>query len=205
MYANESQKPENNDDLQKLWQQSIHNDSIKLKAGQMILDIKKEVQRIEYIFPSGKWSVDLVLIFMAVRGTVRLFNGIEIGDTNKIIFAVADMIFWSLLAVRQIIVDINTSRFNENNERGYCRKQLERIRLQIMYIRYLSPFLTTILTLALLLSMWLDFRVWWALFYCCCIGLGVYMEILNQSLVKEKLLPLRNKLESALQQLNEKA
>lgn len=205
MHANESQEPKSNDDLQQLWQQSIHNESIKLKAGQMILDIKQEVQRIEYIFPSGKWSVDLVLIFMAVRGVVRLFNGIEIGDTNKIIFAVADMIFWSLLAIRQIIVDNKTSHFNENNERGYCRKQLERIRLQIMYMRYLSPFLSTVLTLALLLSMWLDFRVWWALFYCCGIGVIVYMELSNRSLVKEKLLPLRDKLESALQHLNEKA
>lgn len=205
MHANESQEPKSNDDLQQLWQQSIHNESIKLKARQMILDIKQEVQRIEYIFPSGKWSVDLVLIFMAVRGIVRLFNGIEIGDTNKIIFAVADIIFWSLLAMRQIIVDNKTSHFNENNERGYCRKQLERIRLQIMYMRYLSPFLSTVLTLALLLSMWLDFRVWWALFYCCGIGVIVYMELSNRSLVKEKLIPLRDKLESALQHLNEKA
>lgn len=204
MRANESQEPKSNDDLQQLWQQSIHNESIKLKKEKMIHDINKQIKLIDFMLPSGRWSVSLFMIFMAVRGIVKLLKGIDIGDEDKIIFGVADFICFSALAIRSIIVDIKTSHFNENNERDYCRKQLARIKLQIFYVQYLSPFLLVICSIALVLSMVLDFQLWKAAL----VGFGIFTFMFviyfDRDQLQNKLLPLRDKLESALQHLNEK-
>ena len=189
--------------LQEMWQQSITNDAVTFNEREVMANIQREIRLLSHHLPPRSWSVIAFFIFLLARAIALAVKGFEIGDASKILWGYTGIIFWSIFAARHILVRAITYKFDMSSYSDFLTGWLVRVKQEIFYQITISPYLIAMLIFSTVISLWFDARLWLVASYVLLLSIVIVLEIKARDFAKNELEPLRNKLESALQQLNE--
>lgn len=207
MQNEDSQNKNDNElhDLRSLWQESTTQESINIKETAMFQKIYRPISNFELEFGTGK---DRTLVAYSILTGVWAFSLFKDIQHNAGIYEIAfhtiAMFFGIGMVLFHYWIRKKTSHYDQSSLQDYMEMNLWRVEQQLILEYRVFPaamiilfvFLTLYLTDDLNLSNKLLFGTVMVILF-----LGLYAYRKNR--VKDLLKPLRDKLQSALQQLNE--
>lgn len=189
-------------DLQQLWQKSTTNESFTIKERAMMTRINKEISNFNLFFGTGQWGQIILDSSLFCIFTLELLDAIWHNKPDKIAFRLAFMLTALSFLVFHGTVKFKMRTFNQNNNRECIQMQLMRVEQEIKFREKTTPLLSPVIFGLLILGIWNDLPLWSIILL---VTLFIPLQIANFSkkLIPKELYPLRDKLQSALQQLNE--
>ncbi len=189
-------------DLQQLWQESTTNESFTIKERAMMTHINKEISNFNLLFGTGQWGQIILDSSLFCIFTLELLEAIWHNKPDKIAFRLAFMLTALSFLVFHGTVKFKMRTFNHNTSREYLQMQLMRVKQEINFREKTTPLLSPVIFGLLILGFWNDLPLWSIILL---VILFISLQIANFSkkLISKELYPLRDKLQSALQQLNE--
>ncbi len=198
----QSEKDEVLRDLQNLWHESTNKETLKIQEKAMLKDIQKQMQLVDFLLPSGGWSVIALQLFLMVKVMVATYQSILHEDTNKIILGFMITLVLLAWAGRNILARVKIDAFDTNNQRDFLHRQLARVQTEIFYQTKILPYLLIIIFASFTASLWFKFEVS-KIINCLTVLVLMVLQFTHKGSGQDKLIPMRDKLQSALQQLNE--
>ena len=190
-------------DLQQLWQQTITTNSLKIKEREMVQDIQQQMGTFEKKFgfgaSRGVQSIVIVIITIILNYFLQTFL---FGWKNSGLISLFAASIFALLFGYQVITKRQMRHFDMRNLYDYFTFSLMRVRRQMLVQILYVPFV-----IIALFVIWFTSDKGKAV---STLGAIIISSIIIAGLstflaweYKHKLIPLRDKLQSALQQLNE--
>ncbi len=199
MLSDDSSGSKQIQDLQKMWQQTTTNDSLKIKEREMVNNIQYQMDRFDAKFGLGTLKnssmagfMTLMFIFIATRDFVR-------GSGANIPFIILAVI-QGILFLFHTVTRLQQRKYDMSDARDYFTYNLERVKLQLLWMK-IVPLLLAPLFVAIYFHYPADQSspIWITILTAIpIIGTGYFIW-----LYRYQIIPLRDKLQSALQQLNE--
>lgn len=189
-------------DLQQLWQESTTNESFTIQERVMMARINKEVSNFNLLFGTGQWGQIILNGFLLCIIALELLDAIWHNKPDKIAFRLALMLTMLSFFIFYGMVKFKMRSFNQNNNQECIQMQLMRVEQEIKFREKTTPLLGPVIFGLLILGLWNDLPLWSIILL---VTLFIPLQIANFSkkLIPKELYPLRDKLQSALQQLNE--
>ncbi len=134
---NNEQSAEELNDLKNLWQQTITNDSLKIKEREMLREIQYDMDTFDEKFGFGTWKqviftglMSVMMILMSMKQTLQISKSIFL---LLAIMSPIQFIFhlWTKLEKR---------KYDLFKTEDYYTYNLERVRRQMAWLRYSSGF-----------------------------------------------------------------
>lgn len=192
-------------DLQQLWQESTKNESINIKEQAMMKSINPQLANFEAEFGTGKKRTVLAYGLLTCLWAFDLIQDIRQNEgIYEIIFHAVALLFGVGMLVFHYWVHRNTSHNDESSMQSYVEMNLWRIEQQLRLEDRIFPIAMAIMLVFLTLDITADFSVWHTFLFGMMMTIafiGIYAY--RKGRVDDLLKPLRDKLQSALQQLNE--
>lgn len=192
-------------DLQQLWQESAKNESINIKEQTMIKSMNPQLSNFEVEFGTGKKRTVLAYGLLTCIWAFDLIQDIRQNEgIYEIIFHAVALLFGASMLFFHFWVHRNTSHYDESSMQSYVEMNLWRTEQQLRLEHRVFPIAMAILFAFLTLDITADFSLWHTFLFgmmMTIIFIGIYAY--RKGRVGDLLKPLRDKLQSALQQLNE--
>jgi len=190
-------------DLQQLWQQTITTNSLKIKEREMLQDIQQQMETFEKKFGFGAsrgiQSIVMVIITIILNSFVQTFL---FGWKNSGLISLLSASIFALFLGYQLFTKRQMRHFDMRNSHDYFKLNLMRVRRQMLVQILYVPFV-----IIALFVIWFttdkgkDVSTLEAIIISSIVIAGLSTFLAWE--YKHKLIPLRDKLQSALQQLNE--
>lgn len=204
MQNDESQNEEDKylGDLRSLWQESTTKESINIKEQAMMSRIRVEMNYFNSFFATGHWGQIIFNCILFSNAAFNIADGIRHNDIYKIAFHLAIALAMLCFIIFHGKVKFKMRSFNQSNNREYTLLQIMRVEQEIKFREKTAPLLSPVIFGLLILGLWNDLPLWSIILL---VVLFITLQIANFSkkLISKELYPLRDKLQSALQQLNE--
>lgn len=192
-------------DLQQLWQESAKNESINIKEQTMIKSMNPQLSNFEVEFGTGKKRTVLAYGLLTCIWAFDLIQDIRQNEgIYEIIFHAVALLFGAGMLFFHFWVHRNTSHYDESSMQSYVEMNLWRTEQQLRLEHRVFPIAMAILFAFLTLDITADFSLWHTFLFgmmMTIIFIGIYAY--RKGRVDDLLKPLHDKLQSALQQLNE--
>lgn len=186
-------------DLQQLWQQTTTTNSLKIKEREMVRDIQYQVDTFDEKFGMGTLKnssmagfMTIMFIFIATRDFMR--------DSKANIPFIILAIIQGILFLFHTVTRLQQRKYNMSNARDYFTYNLERVQRQLLWMKII-PLLVVPLFVAIYFYYPADqlSPIWITILAAIpIVGTGYFIWLYHYQII-----PLRDKLQSALQQLNE--
>ncbi len=185
--------------LQEMWQQSITNDSLKIKEREMINSIQHQMDMFDNQFGLGTWKMSSMNGFMAVFFLLIATRDFMRDSKANIPFVLL-AIMQGVMFLFHTLSRIKKNSYDMGKAQDYIAYNLQRVQLQILLTK-----ITPILVLPIFVVLYWYYPIsqdsWeWRMIILALPIIGVAWSVWQY---KNKLIPLRTRLKSALQQLNE--
>lgn len=192
-------------ELQQLWQESTKNESLTIKEKTMMTNINPQLSSFEVEFGTGKKRSVLTYGLMTCIWSFELIQDIRQDEgIYKIIFHAIALLFSAGMLFFHFWVHRNIRHYDESSMQSYVEMNLWRVEQQLQLEQRIFPTAIAIMFAFLTLEITADFSLWHTFLFgmmmtIAFIGIHAY----RKGRVDDFLKPLRDKLQSALQQLNE--
>lgn len=203
MHANESQEPKSNDDLQQLWQQSIHNESFTFQPDIMIQQLKKDVNKFNKEQYLGSWKTSWFPLGMTLVSSATLIKAIQQDDIMQIGFRGAIIVMFGSLACFNLWAAWKRRKFTDTNQREFLEKNIQHLDWYIKFQERFTPFVA-LLSLYFILFAFSDFiQMWFCILIAVLATIVVFANRTTTDWGSSDASALRSKLNATLHQLNE--
>jgi hypothetical protein len=191
--------------LQKMWQQSITNDSLIVEKKNMMKNINPQLASFEVEFGTGKRRVISTYSILSCIWAFSLIQDIRHNaHIYEMIFHTAALLFGTGMLVFHYWIYRNTSNYDESSMQHYLEMNVWRIEQQLRLEQRIFPIALGVLFAFLTLEITVGFSIWHTFLFgmmMTIVFIGVYAY--HKGRVDDLLKPLHDKLKSTLQQFND--